>query len=213
MLRVRQFVFNMFGENTYLVYDTDTSEAAVIDPGMFTDAERAEFDRYVTSAGLNIIQVINTHLHLDHCFGDNYVRDHYGVKVAANAGDASLGLDLGAQIRRFGGRGDMPAVHIDVELKDGDIINIGNGRLLVIATPGHTRGGICLYCPESRFLISGDTLFHRSIGRTDLEGGNGRQLVDSIRRRLFTLPDDTVVYPGHERPTSIGDEKIHNPVA
>lgn len=213
MLKVKQFEFNMFGENTYLVYDTETKDAAVVDPGMFTDDERAEFDSYVASAGLRIIEVINTHLHLDHCFSDNYVRDRYGVKVAANVGDEPLGLDLGAQIRRFGGRGDMPPVHVDVRLEDGDVISIGKGRIEVIATPGHSRGGICLYCKDGNFLLSGDTLFRRSVGRTDLEGGNARTLVDSIRRRLFVLPDDTVVFPGHERPTTIGEEKRCNPVA
>ena len=213
MLKVKQFQFNMFGENTYLVYDDSTLDAAVVDPGMFTDSERDEFDKYVGDNRLHIIQIINTHLHLDHCFGDNYVRDRYGVKVAANVGDAPLGLDLGAQIRRFGGRGDMPGVHIDVELTDGDVIHIGNGELKVIATPGHSQGGICLYCAEDHFLLSGDTLFRRSIGRTDLDGGNGRQLVESIRGKLFTLPDDTVVLPGHDRPTTIGEEKKFNPVA
>ncbi len=213
MLKLKRFEFNMFGENTYLVYDPETLDAAVVDPGMFSDAERSEFDNYISASGLHLRQVINTHLHLDHCFGDNYVRDRYGVKVAASVDDAPLGLDLGAQIRRFGGRGDMPPVHIDVNLVDGDIIRIGNGKLQVVATPGHSRGGICLYCAEDKFLLSGDTLFCRSVGRTDLDGGNGRQLAESIHQKLFTLPDDTVVYPGHDRPTTIGEEKLYNPIA
>ena len=211
MLKVKQFVFNMFGVNTFVVSDPDSNEAAVIDPGMFTSAERKEFDDYIAENSLKIVQLINTHLHLDHCFGDNYVRDKYGVKVSANVGDAPLGADLGQQIRRFGGRGDMPGVAIDVELREGDIIKIGSGELQVIETPGHSKGGICLYCPQGKFLISGDTLFRGGIGRTDLEGGDQRELTESIRKKLFNLPDDTTVLPGHDRFTTIGDEKHSNP--
>lgn len=211
MLKVKQFVFNMFGVNTFVVSDPDTREAAVIDPGMFTSDEQKEFDEYIESNSLKIVQLINTHMHLDHCFGDNYVRDKYGVKVSANVGDAFLGADIGKQIRRFGGRGDMPGVTIDVKLREGDIIKIGSGELQVIETPGHSKGGICLYCPQGKFLISGDTLFRGGIGRTDLEGGDQRELTESIRKNLFTLPDDTTVLPGHDRFTTIGDEKRSNP--
>ncbi len=211
MLKVKQFVFNMFGENTFVISDPDTKDAVVIDPGMFTDAERSEFDDYVTTNKLKINQVINTHLHLDHCFGDNYVRDRYGAKVAANVGDAPMGADLGAQMRRFGGRGDMQGVTIDVPLREGDIIKVGSGELKVIETPGHSKGGICLYCEAGKFLIAGDTLFRGGVGRTDLEGGDARQLSDSIRTKLFTLPDDTAVLPGHDRFTTIGNEKRSNP--
>lgn len=211
MLKVKQFVFNMFGVNTFVVSDSETKEAAVIDPGMFTDAERKEFDDYIESGSLKIVEIVNTHLHLDHCFGDNYVRDKYGAKVAANIGDAPLGADLGNQIRRFGGKGDLPGVTIDVELHEGDIIKVGSGELKVIETPGHSKGGICLYCAEGGFLIAGDTLFRGGIGRTDLEGGNQRELVESIRKKLFTLPDETAVLPGHDRFTTIGSEKHTNP--
>lgn len=211
MLKVKQFVFNMFGENTYVVSDSDTGEAAVIDPGMFTDSECKEFDDYISRSNLTVVEIVNTHLHLDHCFGDNYVRDKYGVKVAANVEDAPLGANLASQISRFGVRGDFPEVSIDVDLKDGDIVKIGSGELHVITTPGHSPGGICLYCPQGGFLLSGDTLFRSGIGRTDLEGGNGRQLLSSIREKLFKLPDDTKVLPGHDRFTTIGEEKRSNP--
>lgn len=202
----------MFGENTYVVYDTDTREAAIVDPGMLSAEDRKAIDDYIADNELDVIQIINTHLHLDHCFGANYVKEKYGVKLSANVGDAKLGRELGDQIARFGGRGDLPGVEIDVNLVDGDVVEIGKGRLLVIQTPGHSQGGICLYCPESKFVLTGDTLFHRSVGRTDLEGGNASQLYDSIRRKLYTLPDDTVVLAGHMQPTTIGQEKKFNPV-
>ncbi len=211
MLKVKQFVFNMFGVNTYLVIDPDTKEAAVIDPGMYGSDEQKEFDDYVKANDLKIIEVINTHLHLDHCFGDNYVKDKYGVKVAANIGDSDLGADITSQMRRFGGREAVEGVTIDVPLEDGDVISIGKSRLEVITVPGHSPGGIALYSPDGHFVIAGDTLFRRSIGRTDLPGGSQRQLIDSIRKKLFTLPDDTMVLPGHDRFTTIGDEKTANP--
>lgn len=213
MLKVKQFEFNMFGENTYVVYDTDTLEAAVVDPGMLSAEDRKTFDDYITLKNLKLIQIINTHMHLDHCFGANYIRDKYGVKVAANSGDAKLGRELDMQFHAFGGRGELCGVDIDINLVDGDSVEIGRGRLLVIQTPGHSPGGICFYCPEAKFVLTGDTLFHRSIGRTDLEGGNSQQLYDSIHRKLFVLPEDTMVFPGHMSPTTIGEEKKYNPIA
>lgn len=211
MLKIKQFIFNMFGENTFVIYDTSTKDAVIIDPGMFNENERKEFDDYITANELHIKQIVNTHLHLDHCFGNNYVRDKYGVKTAANIGDAALGKNISAQMRRFGGRSDIDGVTIDVPLKAGDIIEVGGSRLNVIETPGHSKGGICLYCKEGKFLISGDTLFRRGIGRTDLEGGDHKELTSSIRRNLFSLPDDTTVLPGHGEFTTIGAEKRSNP--
>lgn len=211
MLKIKQFVFNMFGVNTYLITDKDTGDTAVIDPGMIDAAEKREFDDYVSANNLKITQIINTHLHLDHCFGDNYVRDKYGVKVAANINDQPLGDDIPAQMARFGGRIKADPVKIDVALKDGDIIKIGDSELRVITTPGHSPGGISLYSAEGGFLISGDTLFRFGVGRTDLPGGDHNTLIKSIREKLMTLPDATKVLPGHDRFSTIADERRHNP--
>lgn len=201
----------MFGVNTYLITDKDTGDTAVIDPGMIDAAEKREFDDYVSANNLKITQIINTHLHLDHCFGDNYVRDKYGVKVAANINDQPLGDDIPAQMARFGGRIKADPVKIDVALKDGDIIKIGSSELRVITTPGHSPGGISLYSAEGGFLISGDTLFRFGVGRTDLPGGDHNTLIKSIREKLMTLPDDTKVLPGHDRFSTIADERRNNP--
>ena len=201
----------MFGVNTYLITDKDTGDTAVIDPGMIDAAEKSEFDDYVSANNLKITQIINTHLHLDHCFGDNYVRDKYGVKVAANINDQPLGDDIPAQMARFGGRIKADPVKIDVALKDGDIIKIGDSELRVITTPGHSPGGISLYSAEGGFLISGDTLFRFGVGRTDLPGGDHNTLIKSIREKLMTLPDDTKVLPGHNRFSTIADERRNNP--
>lgn len=201
----------MFGVNTYLITDKDTGDTAVIDPGMIDAAEKREFDDYVSANNLKITQIINTHLHLDHCFGDNYVRDKYGVKVAANINDQPLGDDIPAQMARFGGRIKADPVKIDVALKDGDIIKIGDSELRVITTPGHSPGGISLYSAEGGFLISGDTLFRFGVGRTELPGGDHNTLIKSIREKLMTLPDATKVLPGHDRFSTIADERRHNP--
>lgn len=211
MLKVKAFVFNPFGETTYVVYNPKTHDAVVIDPGMADVAENAEFDHFVSSNSLTVRGVVNTHMHIDHCFGANYVKDKYGVPVSAHTADAFLGTGLDEQSRRFGMRMAVRDVVIDAPLADGDTIAIGDDSLEVIHTPGHSPGGICLYSAAGGFLIAGDTLFSGSIGRTDLPGGDMRQLISSIRTRLLTLPDDTLVLPGHGPTTTIADERRHNP--
>lgn len=211
MLKIKQFVFNPFGECTYVIADEATGDAIVVDPGMADAAELKRFDDFIESNHLNIKGIINTHLHLDHCFGDNYVKDKYGVKVSAHIDDAPLGGSVAEQARRFGMRMNNSDVVIDAPLADGDVITLGDDRLEVIHTPGHSPGGICLYSPTGKFLIAGDTLFQGSIGRTDLEGGNHHQLVDSIKSQLLTLPDDTLVLSGHGGSTTIGAERASNP--
>lgn len=213
MIKVKQFCFNAFAVSTFVVYDSDSGQAAVIDPGMLTIAEREEFDRYIAENNLTITQIINTHLHLDHCFGDNYVRNKYGVKIYAHKGDAMLGLTIGEQAARFGItlNNDAGKVEIDVNLNEGDTIEIGKYKLLVLHVPGHSPGSIALYCPDGEFVISGDVLFQNSIGRTDLPGGNFNTLIQSIKTKLLTLPDNTAVLPGHDEFTDIRSEKRFNP--
>ncbi|MDE6197915.1 MAG: MBL fold metallo-hydrolase [Muribaculaceae bacterium] len=214
MLKLTKFVFNEFGENTYIVSDSDTRKAVVVDPGMNTEAEYSLFDSYVAREGLEITQIVNTHMHLDHCFGMGFVRSRYGVAVAAHAADAPLGEGLDMQARMFGM--NLPAglkegVQLDVELGDGDRIAVGDGSLEVIALPGHTPGGIALYSAEGHFALTGDSIFYGSIGRTDLPGGDMDSLVAALRRRILTLPDDTKLYPGHGPATTVAAEKAHNP--
>lgn len=211
MLRVKQFTFSNFGVNTYLLIDAATSEAAVVDAAMQTERERQEFDHYAESHNIRLVQIINTHMHLDHCFGANYVKGKYGVKLAANLNDAILGRQFAQQCARFGMPALGGAVEIDVPIADGDIVSVGESRLLVIATPGHTPGGVCLYDEADNLLFVGDTLFKGSVGRTDLPGGDHQQLIDSIRSRLLTLPDKTTVFPGHDRLTNLYNERRFNP--
>ena len=211
MLKIQHFVFNPFGESTYVIFDTETADAVVVDPGMFQPEETRAFDEFVKAHQLKVTQIINTHLHLDHCFGDRYVRDKYGAPIAAHKADSSLGAALAAQAARFGMPLTVEGVDIDVPLSDGDKVRVGNSELEVLHVPGHSQGGIALYSPEYKFLISGDSLFQNSIGRTDLPGADHETLLNAIKTKLLTLPDETLVLPGHGNFTTIGEEKSHNP--
>lgn len=210
-MKVSRFVFNMFGVNTYVVWDPESSEAAIIDPGMIDERERRALDSFVESRKLKVTQLINTHSHLDHIFGNAYIKEKYGLEVKAHPGDAFLAETLPEQASRFGMRMALQPQSIDVELHDGDTIFLGKERMELLGVPGHSPGGIALYCPESNFVITGDTLFPGSMGRTDLPGGDYATLADAIRRKLLTLPDSTVVLSGHGGETTIGNEKKSNP--
>jgi len=212
MLRIKQFVFNDFGECTYLVIDETDNEAIVVDPGMANPAELKRFDDFIAKYHIHIKEVVNTHLHIDHCIGANHVKDKYEVSVAAHTCDTALGNSIAEQARMFGMRGDYANVAIDVPLAEGDTVTVGTEKMTIIHTPGHTQGGICLYSPTGKFLISGDTLFKGTIGRTDHPGGNHEQLVESVNNKLLNvLPDDTLVLPGHGLATTIDQEKKNNP--
>lgn len=211
MIQIHRFVFNPFEENTYLLVDSDTNQAAVVDPGMFTQDDLRVFDDFIAKHNITLKQVINTHMHVDHCFADNYVCDKYNITVAANTGDDYFAASPETQARRFGIQLHLNAITITTGLKDGDAIAIGNSSLTVLHVPGHSQGGIALYSSEDGFVLSGDSLFRGSIGRTDLRGGDHAQLINAIHAKLLTLPEGTVVLPGHGPATTIGDEKARNP--
>lgn len=211
MLNITRFVLNPFQENTYLVYDQVSREAIVVDPGMYYEEENKAVDKFLADNKLRLTGIVNTHLHLDHCFGAEYLKQKYGAGLAAHKADAPLGDSLPAQCRRFGIKDRDKGVTIDRELVDGDVISIGDNELKVIHVPGHSPGGIALYCAAQHFVLVGDSLFNGSIGRTDLEGGNHATLIGAITDGLLSLPDDTTVLSGHGEPTTIGYERSHNP--
>ena len=210
-MKVSRFVFNMFGVNTYVVWDPESSEAAIIDPGMIDEIERNALDSFIEGRELKVTQLINTHSHLDHIFGNTYIKEKYGLEIKAHPADAFLASTLPEQSARFGLQMPLKPQSIDVELHDGDTLFLGKERMEVLGVPGHSPGGIALYCPESNFVITGDTLFPGSMGRTDLPKGDYATLADAIRRKLLTLPDSTVVLSGHGGETTIGNEKKSNP--
>lgn len=210
-MKVEVFPLVLFGVNLYVVYDPVEKEAAIIDPGIIDGREFERIDEFLRAHDLKLVAIINTHLHIDHAIANSALAEKYGVPVMAHADDAFLGDNLIDQAREFNLPFKVKDAAVSHHLVDGEKIRIGSGQLEVIHLPGHSPGGIGLYDPEDHFLISGDTLFNGSVGRTDLPGGNMARLIESIRKRLLTLPDDTVVYPGHGPASTIGKEKLVNP--
>ncbi|MCM1163459.1 MAG: MBL fold metallo-hydrolase [Muribaculaceae bacterium] len=210
MLKVSKFIFNMFGVNTYVVWDFVTLEAAIVDPGMIDVDECKALADFVERNNLKLKYLVNTHMHLDHVFGNAWVSDKYGLKIHADRREDDLGRNLSLQARMFGMNLNLPGRGVDVELKDGDLLTLGDEKLKVLSVPGHSPGSIALWSEADGFVITGDALFRQSIGRTDLPGGDHATLISSIRNKLLTLPDSTVVLPGHGDETTIGWEKTHN---
>ena len=210
-MKIQRFTFNFFGENTYVVWDEASGEAAVIDPGMINAREEAEIDGFIEQNGLKVKHLVNTHLHIDHVFGNRHMAERYGLKTEAHPDDASLGRGVGNQASMFGIRNNPGSVTIDVPLHAGDKIALGDEELEVVHIPGHSPGGIALYSPKDAFMITGDSIFQESIGRTDLPGGNYGQLIRALQKHVLTLPPATVLYPGHGDATTVNHELHANP--
>lgn len=210
-MKIVKFGFSLFGINTYLVYDPDTKKCAVIDPGMIVKEEEDALANFISRNDLEVVAIIDTHLHVDHAVGIGYVKGKYNAPLMAHKDDEFLGERVREQAQAFGIREKVDNVVIDHYLTLGEEIKIGDGELKVIHVPGHSPGSVALYDKKDGFVITGDALFAGSIGRTDLPGGDTRTLLRSIKDGLLTLPDSTVVYPGHGPATTIGQEKASNP--
>lgn len=209
MLTIRTFTFNPYQENTYLLYNEE-GNALIIDPGMYGEKEQVEFLTFVDLHNLTPQLLLNTHCHIDHVLGNYFIHEKFDLLPQFHEGELSTLIAVQNYAPQMGFRYDISPIG-EVFLKDGDKIQIDNDELEVILAPGHSPAHICFYSASQKFLIGGDVLFRNSIGRTDLPGGNHRQLLDNIKQRLYTLPDDTVVYPGHGPSTTIGFEKNSNP--
>lgn len=210
-MKVVKFVFSLFGINTYVVYDESTRKCAIIDPGMIDEEEEEALSAFIKREGLTVEHIINTHLHVDHAVGDKYASEVFKAPVLANRGDETLGKRMREQAAMFGIAERVDNVSISSYLQDGDTVEVGKGRLHVLHVPGHSPGSIALYDADGGYVIAGDALFAGSIGRTDLPGGSMPQLLESINTKLMTLPDRTIVYPGHGPATTIANEKRYNP--
>lgn len=209
-MKIKRFEFNMFPVNCYLVYD-NTKEAVIIDPGCFFPEEKNFIKEYIYSKELNVKHLLCTHLHLDHVFGCMFIKETFGVGIEANPADEFWLEQAPYQARSFGFNYNEKIPPIEKPVFDGDIIKFGNLELEAICVPGHSPGSLAFYCKEKKVLFSGDILFQGSIGRADLQGGNFEELKENICNRLFILPDDVTVYPGHGQSTTIGYEKKNNP--
>ena len=193
-----------FLSNCYIIGSETTKEAAIIDPG-------ADFDRIVSKLkehGLTPTMIILTHAHGDHIGAVNDLVEKYGAKVYIHKDDAEALKDANINLSKMV-TGKSISITPDVELEDGDIIKLGDLDLKIIHTPGHTRGGICI--KVENIMLTGDTLFNSSIGRTDFPGGSYEDIIASIKNKIFKYDDDTIIYPGHNSPSTIKYEKQHNP--
>jgi hydroxyacylglutathione hydrolase len=209
MLTIKSFTFNPVQENTYVLYN-DKKECCIIDPGCYFEEERDTLTKFIEESGLQPVLLLNTHCHLDHVFGNQYVFSRWGLiphlhkkekPVLDRAGEAGMAWQ-------------MPFENYEGEvafIEEGTSIQMGDEELEIRFTPGHSPGSVVFYHEAGGFVIGGDVLFSGSIGRTDLPGGNFDILINSIQTQLFTLPDETKVYPGHGPLTTIGFEKMNNP--
>jgi glyoxylase-like metal-dependent hydrolase (beta-lactamase superfamily II) len=208
MLKIKVFIFNPVMENTYLLFD-ETQEATIIDCGASNEAEKRQIADYIKEKKLNLKRLLNTHLHFDHVIGKEFIYEKYGLKPEYSKSEEFI-FGLNKLDALFAPVKYKP---IDAEhyIENEEEIDFGNTRLTALFTPGHTAGGLCFYSQKDGYVFTGDTLFHHDIGRTDLPGGSHKKLIASIQNQLFTLPENTVVYPGHALPTTIEEEKLNNP--
>lgn len=209
MIKVKSFVCNPFQENTYLLYD-ESGECAIIDPGMYTGSEQNEVTKFISENQLKPSLLLNTHCHIDHVLGNKFISDTYGLLPQFHEGELPVITSVPAYSAPMGIQYEVSPLP-EKYLGESGTIHFGNSSLEILFAPGHSPAHVCFYSSSDGFLIGGDVLFYRSIGRTDLPGGNHDQLLRSIRETVFKLPDDCTVYPGHGPETTIGFEKQFNP--
>ena len=209
MIKIKIFPQNLYQMNTVLLYD-ETGEGVLIDAGNSSDEELQQIVDFTKQESIQLKKLLNTHGHIDHIVGNKAIIEHFGLKLYAHKAGlvfyetaSQYGSSLGITIE------DAPKP--DVFIEDGDFIEFGNSKLKVLYTPGHADGSVCFYSEAEGMVVVGDVLFQQSIGRTDLPTGDYDLLVESIRTKLYTLPDNTDVFPGHGPSTRISYEKADNP--
>lgn len=209
MLKVQSFAFNPFQENTYILFD-ETNECVIIDPGCSDDDENDVLTSFIEKNKLTVKLLLNTHCHVDHVLGNYFVKEKFKVPFLMHQADLPVLKAVKAYAPNYGFF-QYTEAEPDTFLIEGDTVRFGNQSMRVLFVPGHAPGHVAFYDEKNQIVIGGDVLFYNSIGRTDLPGGNYEQLIDSIHQKLFTLPDDVTVYPGHGPETTIGIEKKTNP--
>ena len=209
MFQIKRFTFNPVQENTYILYN-ENNECIIIDPGCYFDSEKEEFTTFIKNHNLEPKLLFNTHCHLDHVFGNKFIAEEYKLTLNTHLLEKEIlemapasGLMFNLPFDNY--QGDV------IYLKEGDVISLGNDKLQVIHAPGHSPGSICFYCEKQNILVGGDVLFQNSIGRTDLPYGDHDALIKNIKEKLFRLPPNVIVYPGHGPETTIGSEIEGNP--
>lgn len=208
MIQIKSFVCNAYQENTYLLFD-ETNECVIIDPGMNNGGEQNTVTGFLKEHNLKPVLLLNTHCHIDHVLGNKFVYDTFGLKPQFHEGELPVISAIPAYAPQMGIPYEVSPLP-DTFLPETGSISFGNSTLELIFAPGHSPAHLCFYSKADNFLIGGDVLFYGSIGRTDLPGGNFDTLIKNIKEKLFLLPDDCTVYPGHGGETTIGFEKRNN---
>ncbi len=209
MIKIQAFSFNAFQVNCYIV-SNDEGKCFIVDPGCSTKNEKQRLYNYISSENLTPELIIYTHAHIDHILGAKAVAEHYQIKVAGHK-DGEYFLDSATSSASLYGMEFDGSAYPEIYLNESAPLMLGEEKIQILETPGHADGSISLYMENDNFVIVGDVLFRDSIGRTDLPTGDYDVLMNSINSKLFTLSDDTTVYPGHGPSTSIGYEKVNNP--
>lgn len=209
MLQVKKFTFNPFGENTYVLYD-HTKECVVIDPGCYEKEEENELIEFITTNNLIVKKVINTHCHIDHVLGNAFVKRKFNAPLIIPPLEEPVLRAVTSYAGNYGFQQYQDSTP-DSFITENDTLTVGEQKLQTLFVPGHSPGHVAFYHSIDKILIGGDVLFYNSIGRADLPGGDYDTLIDSIHKKLFTLPDDVTVYCGHGPETTIGFEKRTNP--
>ncbi|MDP8242468.1 MAG: MBL fold metallo-hydrolase [Candidatus Hinthialibacter antarcticus] len=204
MLQTITLAVGPLQSNCYLLFDDETQNAVVIDPG----ADGPQIEAAIRERGLTPLMVLNTHGHGDHIAANGHIKDAFDVPLMIHGGDAPMLTDPEKNLSIFLGT-PITSPAADRELNDGDSLEFGDHAIRVYHTPGHSPGGVSFYI--GNLLFPGDALFKQSVGRSDLPGASHEVLIAGIRNQLLVLPDDTIVYPGHGPATTIGDEKLDNP--
>ena len=210
MVQVKSFTFNFFNENTFVFWDDETKESAIIDPGVYSSDEQITLTDFITNQHLNVKFLINTHCHIDHILGCKFVKKKFNPVYYAPEKDILLLENSVMQAQMFDINFEEPPSP-DKLINDETELFLGDSKIVFLFTPGHTPGEYCLYLEKEKICITGDVLFKEGIGRTDLWGGNYDALINSIENKLFSLPDDVKIYPGHGDESTIGYEKQYNP--
>lgn len=200
----------MFAENTIVLWDDETKEAAIVDPGNSSVEEDELLAEFISTEKLKIKYLINTHCHIDHILGCKYVKEKYQPMYYAPENDLPLLEHAADQAQMFDVQLNKPPKP-DEFIREETKLNLGKSELKFLFTPGHTPGEYCIYFENEKICISGDVLFNESIGRTDLWGGDYNTLISSIQNKLLVLPDEVKIYPGHGESSTIGYEKQNNP--
>lgn len=208
MLKYTIFTVNPVQENSYLLWDDETKEACIVDPGFCFPNEEHAFRDALAYNGLKLVRCIHTHLHFDHMLGASFITSEYGIPAEASPRDI---IDLPHLTERLLGSNHPFSARIKnatfQKLPDTGTLTFGKTTLHILSVPGHTLGHVAFYAPKDNLVLTGDVLFKGDIGRTDLYGGNYEQLISSIKEQLFMLPAETVVLPGHGDSTTIGIER------